>query len=339
MESLSLHHLEGLPHGLLERPAEALHEVLPGPTLVHLRGRRDPPLFVSALLHGNESTGWEALRQLLEKFPEGHLPRSLSFFLGNIAAARLGRRRLEGQPDFNRIWLAGTSPEHAVARQVIEAMRARGVFASVDVHNNTGVNPHYACINRLEQRFYHLAALFGRTVVYFTKPEGVQSAAFAEFCPSVVLECGQPGDPRGIAHARDFLDACLHLAELPAHPLSPKDLDLYHTVAVVKVPDFLSFDFGEAVAELRFPENLDHLNFTELRPGTLLGWSRSESQARLVVADESGREVGDRFLEYRDGEIRTKIPLMPSMFTLDREVIRQDCLGYFMERLGPVAGS
>jgi hypothetical protein len=28
-------------------------------------------------------------------------------------------------------------------------------------------------------------------------------------------------------------------------------------------------------------------------------------------------------------------PFMPSMFTLDERVIRQDCLGYLMERLLP----
>lgn len=331
--------LEKIPPGLLQRPAEALHEVLPGPTLIHLAGRREAPLFVSVLLHGNETTGWEALRALLLRYEGPGLPRSLSIFLGNVMAAREGRRRLENQPDFNRVWMAGTSPEHAMTHQVLEAMRVRGVFASVDVHNNTGVNPHYACVNRLDQRFFHLAALFGRVVVYFTKPEGVQASAFAELCPAVTLECGQPGDPRGIAHAQEYLDACLHLSEIPNHPVAGHDLDLYHTVAVVKVPDYLSFGFGAEAAQIRLRENLDHMNFTELEAGTLLGWMSGETAGRLVVSDEAGRDVGERFLDYRAGEIRTKVPLMPSMFTLNREVIRQDCLGYFMERLIFPAGA
>jgi len=325
--------LEKIPEGLLRRPAEALHEVLSGPTLIHLNGRREAPLFVSVLLHGNETTGWEALRELLSRYEGSGLPRALSVFIGNVQAAREGRRRLDGQPDFNRVWQAGTTPEHAMTHQILEAMRSRGVFASVDVHNNTGVNPHYACVNRLDHRFFHLAVLFGRTVVYFTKPDGVQTSAFAELCPAVVLECGQPGDPRGIAHARDYLDACLHLAEIPEHPVPERDLDLYHTVAVVKVPDYLSFGFGAEAAQVRLRENLDHLNFTELPPGTLLGWLAAEEGGRLVVSDEAGRDVGERYLDYRAGEIRTKLPLMPSMFTLNREVVRQDCLGYFMERL------
>ena len=331
--------LETIPPGLLQHPADTLHEVLSGPTLIHLKGRREAPLFISLSLHGTETPGWEAVRGLLAKYGGADLPRSVSIFIGNIAAAREGRRRMDGQPDFNRIWLAGTTPDHAMTHQILEAMRVRKVFASVDIHNNTGVNPHYACVNRLDQRFFHLALLFGRTVVYFTKPEGVQTSAFAELCPAVTLECGQPGDAHGIAHAGDYLDACLHLAEIPEHPVPARDLDLYHTVAVVKVPDYLSFGFGGEPVQLRFRENLDHLNFTELPAETLLGWIEPEAGGRLVVSDEAGRDIGDRYLEYRAGEIRTRLPLMPSMFTLNREVIRQDCLGYFMERLIFTAGT
>ncbi|HBC41553.1 MAG TPA: peptidase M14, partial [Pseudanabaena sp.] len=37
-----------------------------------------------------------------------------------------------------------------MAQQVIAEMRSRGVFASIDVHNNTGRNPHYGFITHLE---------------------------------------------------------------------------------------------------------------------------------------------------------------------------------------------
>jgi succinylglutamate desuccinylase len=135
-------------------------------------------LFVSVLLHGNETTGWQAVRQLLRCYRERELPRSLSLFIGNVRAARYGQRRLDGQPDYNRIWGPGSTPEHAMAEAVLRQMRQRGVFASVDIHNNTGTNPHYACVNYLDPSTLHLATLFGRTVLYFRRPEGVQSMAF-----------------------------------------------------------------------------------------------------------------------------------------------------------------
>ena len=327
--------VEGLPDGLLESTPEGLEALLGGPTLIHLSGRNPEPLFVSVLLHGNEVSGFHALQSLLRDYRERELPRSLSVFVGNVQAARLGLRRLDGQPDYNRIWPgheAADSAEAAMMRQVRDEMRQRRPFASVDIHNNTGLNPHYACLNRIDHRFLHLATLFSRTVVYFLRPRGVQSMAFADLCPAVTVECGKPGQSYGAEHAKQFLDACLHMAELPNHPVLAQDVDLFHTVAIVKVPSHFSFGFEESEQDIRFSPDLDHLNFRELPAGTTLGWSGRQDAVRLEAWDEKGQEVGERFFQLSEGEIRTTRPIMPSMFTLDERVIRQDCLGYVMER-------
>lgn len=329
---LSLTELDHLPDGLLDAPAHELHRLLPGPTLIHLPGARPEPLFASVLLHGNEDTGLKALQAVLRRHPDRTLPRALSCFIGNVAAARVGMRRLEGQVDYNRVWPGTPEPQHAEAalmRQVVDTMRARRVFASIDIHNNTGLNPHYACVNRLDHRFLHLATLFSRTVVYFTRPAGVQSAAFAALCPAVTVECGKPGQVSGEEHAANFLEACLHLAQFPAHPVARQDLDLFHTVATVKVPADVRLGF-DADADLRLREDLDHLNFRELPAGTALG--TATGTVRLVASDEHDRDVSERYFECRQGELRTRRAVMPAMLTRNLEVIRQDCLCYLMER-------
>jgi hypothetical protein len=48
--------------------------------------------------------------------------------------------------------------------------------------------------------------------------------------------------------------------------------------------------------------------------------------------------VHDRYFSIEDNMLLTARPLMPSMFTLDEQIIRQDCLGYLMERLLPDTG-
>ena len=332
-----------LPPALLDFAAHELHRVLPGPTLFHLAGRRPEPLLVSVLLHGDEETGWDAVRSYLRAQQGRELPRALSLFIGNVKAAQLRRRYLPDQPDYNRIWtdLAATKdlPERAMTRAVFEQMRTRGVFASIDLHNNTGVNPHYACVRRLDDRFLHLATLFSRTVVYFTKPEGVQAEAFATLCPAVTVECGQAGQAHGVEHAADYLDACLHLAELPQYPVAPHDIDLYHSVAIVKVPADVSVGFGAQPADIRLVEDLDRLNFRELPVDTLLGHVRSGNGVGLQVWDEHGRDVAHRFLRLVENEIRTAVPVMPSMFTVNLRAIRADCLGYLTERPTPPAGA
>ncbi len=327
--------LEKLPEGLLELDARDLHRVLDGPALIHLDGRRSEPLFVSVLLHGNEDTGWQAISEILRKYKDQELPRALSLFIGNIAAAREGKRFLDGQPDYNRIWEDAPGNEHLPERkmmqQVVDLMEQRGVFASVDVHNNTGMNPHYACVRELESHHLHLATLFSRTVVYFRTPAGVQTAPFARICPAITIEAGQAGHTHGLDHTREFLDACLHLSKLPDHDVPEHDIDLYHTVAICKIPPSVEFGFGNEQCELNFIEDLDHLNFRELPVGTTLAKSLNDD-LNIVVRNEGGEEVTARYFEIADGELRTTLPFMPSMLAVDATAIRQDCLCYLMER-------
>lgn len=341
--------LDHIPDGLLTCTAPELQTILPGPTLIQLPGRRPRPLFVSVLLHGNETTGLAAIQSLLEKYLHVELPRALCIFIGNVSAAAQRQRHLDAQPDYNRVWpctgfdgeCEGSSPEHQMMRHLVELMRERNVFASIDVHNNTGLNPHYGCINQLDARFFHLATQFSRTVVYFIRPTGVQSMAFSEICPAVTVECGKPDQPHGAAHAADFINSCLHLSELPNHPVAAHDMDLFHTVATVTVPEHVRiyFEGGNSnlniqTGEIHFLPDLDHLNFHELTAGITLGFvSPQQQNIPLQVIDEQGNDATQRFFVLRDGELQTAREVMPSMFTLNTEVIRQDCLGYLMERI------
>lgn len=326
--------IDYLPPGFLEVAADKLYTIVDGPTLIHLPGRRPEPLFVSVLLHGNETTSWHAVQELLRKFQDRELPRALSLFLGNIEAARYGVRRLDQQPDFNRIWPTSenpATPEHIMMQQVLDEMRAKHVFASIDIHNNTGLNPHYACVNQLHNSFFQLATLFSRTVVYFTRPKGVQAMAFASLCPAVTVECGQVGQSYGEQHALEYLQACLQLQEFSSHPVTARDMDLFHTVAIVKIPEHVQFSFEEP-ADLVFERYIDHLNFRELNRGTRLATIDHQTQLPLQAWNNEGMNVASLYFEIQGDEVVTKRPVMPSMLTLDEKVIRQDCLCYLMER-------
>jgi len=328
--------LTEVPDGLLELDAAALHEMLPGPTLLQLPGRRPQPLFVSVLLHGNEDAGWLAIRALLRHYVTKDLPRALTVLIGNVAAARVNQRFLPEQPDYNRIWEGGASvdgrPEQHMVREVLQRVGTSGLFACIDVHNTTGINPHYANLRRTDYQSLQLAALFGRTVVYYKRPKGVLIAAFSGLCPAVTVECGKPGQDQGVVHARDYIDACLHLSEIPNHAVAAHDIDLFHSIATVKVPAPLSFGFTDENLDIRFVNDLDRLNFRELPVETTFGWVRSGSSGRLDVRDESGLDVSERFFNIQDGEIRTRLPVIPALLTLSVQAIRQDCLCYLMER-------
>lgn len=323
-----------VPDGLLDIQPPGLYTLLNNPTLIHLSGQRPETVFVSVLLHGNETTGFNAIQRLLKAYQDKPLPRHLSIFIGNISAARLGQRRLPKQPDYNRVWPGGEDgdcPEAKLMQHVWDEMRQRDLFASIDIHNNTGRNPHYACINRLDAEFLHLARLFSRTVVYFTKPSGVQSLAFCQLCPAVTVECGQSGKQHGVDHAREYVDAVLHLNEWPSHEVALQDVDIFHTVGIMKIPETLAIGFGEEQADICFAADFDHLNFCELPAGT--AFARCQRQLPLQVCNEAGEDVAAEYFTCEQGELRTRQNFMPSMLTLDKTIIRQDCLGYVMERL------
>ncbi len=247
---------------------------------------------------------------------------------------------MNGQPDYNRVWpgadpasaLAST-PEYVMMAQVVEEMRVRQVFASIDIHNNTGLNPHYGCVNALQPEFLHLATLFSHTVVYFLRPRGVQSAAFAKICPSTTVECGKPGDAAAVAHADGFVDAALHLDHFPSKSIATQDINLFHTVAVVKIPDTTTFHVGDGHADLQLDAAIGHMNFREIEAGTGFGRVAPGTSMPLVARDEQGKDVTSQYFEVCDGELRITRRTMPSMLTLDEQIIRQDCLCYLMERM------
>lgn len=333
--------LQHLPEGLLKRKAHELHEVLSGPTLIHLPGIETRPLFISVLLHGNETTGWEAVKHYLQDYQntETHsslkpLPRSLSLFIANVTAAREHKRVLEGQLDYNRVWNEHSSREGRMMNTILQQMKQRQVFSSLDIHNNTGKNPHYACINRKEHDFFQLAHLFSPTIVYFTKPDSVQSLAFSRLCPAVTIECGQPEQKHGVEHARNYIEKIMALKEFNNQLLNAEDFDLYHTMAIIKVPKQFNISFNSTQSsDINFAADIDKLNFTALENGEQLAKIDPEQNIFLQAIDEQGHDVGKRYFNYDNGEITTKIPLMPSMLTTNEEIIRQDCLCYMMEKI------
>jgi len=326
---------DGLPEGFLTCPARALGGLFAGPTLMRLPGRRGPPMFVSVLLHGNEVSGLEAVQQVLRAHAGHTLPRGLLLLVGNVSAAAQGLRRLDGQPDYNRVW-PGTldhvgTAEAAAMAEVHRLILAERAFAAIDLHNNSGLNPHYGVVCSLDAASLHLATLFSRTAVWFRGLPGTQTAGLAGQVPAMAAECGKPGVPANAAAAARFVSAVLDMADFPQHPVRHQDIDLFHTLATVRVPDGVSMSFADEPADLRFVAGLDHLNFRELPAGARFG--ASSHPRPLEVTAEDGGDAWDEFFALDSGALALRRPAMPAMLTLDERIVRQDCLCYLMERV------
>ena len=320
-----------VPENLLDCEAHQLHEKLAGPTLLHLQGENKKTVFISVLLHGNEVSGWYVVRQLLREYINKPPGKTLLIFIGNTAAAEKGLRMLPGQQDYNRIWKADSNDEEfAFTRQLKKILATSDIFVAIDIHNNTGLNPHYACVNRLTPEFLGLANLYSDLIVYFTQPDNVLSLTLADYAPALTLECGKPGDLEGINKVWNLLEICLDVDVIPEVDIH--SLHLFETVAIVKVPHSLSVGFTDDT-DICFVPDIDHMNFRELPEGTVWAYAQQLEQCPLVVYDNQGHNVTADYFSFADHTVRSLCSVMPSMLTMRSDIIRQDCLCYLMQRV------
>ncbi|MEZ5921175.1 MAG: M14 family metallopeptidase [Parvularculaceae bacterium] len=326
---MMLHRMNGFPAALADAQLETIARVFAGPTLISVKGEETDPLFLSVLLHGNETSSFYVLKALAERYRAARPPRSLLIFVGNIRAAEAGRRFMDDEPDFNRIWRGGDGAHAAMAAEVTAIARDAGIFASIDIHNNTGDNPHYGCVNSLRAADLHLASMFARVGVFYVIPNSTQSIAFSQFCPAVTLECGKSGDREGVAKAISLVEETMRLKEFPAHPPPLDALQLYETVGRVVVNPARSFSFGGAEADLILAAGLEKMNFKDAAAGFV--WARRLAKKDAIsVVNEHGDDLTGEFFEAANGGLVLRRPVTPAMISDNERAIRQDCLCYLM---------
>jgi len=254
--------LHGLPDGFFDLTTANIRSLFPNPTLIQLNGRDPKFLFVSILLHGNEYTGLQVMQRVLTRHAHD-LPRSIMLFIGNVRAAEMNLRFIPGQVDYNRCWpghLLEPSPTSQMMQRVIEIAHGLPLFAAIDIHNNTGKNPHYACITDPTPQNQNLAARFNRVGMVFNH-RGVCTMAFNGICAAATLECGLPGDADGIAHACRFIEDLLTLEELPQKTPTRHALHLVESHLTLNIPENISFEFDlGADVDLRFEPDFEDRN-------------------------------------------------------------------------------
>lgn len=334
MENLNPQLLEfnELPKEIEGIRPDQIRSIFPHPSLIHLKGHSPKPLFLSLLLHGNETTSFEVLQELSRYIRCNPLPRNLIIFVGNVFACEKHMRFIPGQEDYNRVWTNGKSSEHFLAQKVLTKVSEAGpLFANIDIHNNTGLNPYYACINSLTLENQYLASLFTKTVVYFKTPGSVQAIAFNKLCPSITIECGKSGDPTGFKMAFQLVLDVMH-----SQSLSPKhkpEIQIFQTHARLKIKDGTQYSFSlKNCTDLAFPPQFERWNFKKLEAGDIF----AESQAKhlpLVVVDENEKDCTYKYFDHANGKIIVKQEFVPAMLTQDKTVIAQDCLGYLMRQI------
>jgi succinylglutamate desuccinylase len=328
---------ESVPEEFLTVDYRNIKQIFDRPTLVYLKGEKDPALFISIMLHGNEYSGLQIMQEILGKYKSDNgyaLPRSIWLFIGNVEAASQGVRRLDEELDFNRAWPGTPHPDAVTSKiiaEVMERITKNGLFAALDLHNNTGKNPPYGCISVVDEKNKYLASFFNHIAMVFHTPKGVSTMAFDDICPAITLECSTPGNRPAIDRAVALIDDLMHMDHFPDKALPSHDLQLVQNNAVLKVAKGVNFGFEEEAKgfDLTLVDNFDRHNFTRLEQGEVFAYT-SIFKPLIATADD-GRDVTDELIRIDNGAISLKKPLMPAMITLDKHIIVQDCLCYLLE--------
>ena len=334
---------DGFPDGLLGLGDRALLRELGKPTLIRVPGTGEQaPRAVVTLLHGDESTGVQALLRVLRSGRRRH-PFDLYVVIGNVEAALHGpgyaHRFLDHQPDFNRVWGhdAATTDLHRAADGILAELGTAGLESLVDIHNNTGDNPFYAIVPRLDPVVLNLATLFTTTLLRWDLQASTLMEAIQDECAAIAVECGLPGRPESLAFAVDALRRYLGAPPLEVDRVV-RDLDLLGGLRKVTVEPDVRFRFGgdlDDEVDLVLAADADVHNFVEVPAGHVLGHTHPGRPLPVRARAADGRDVTAEHFAVVDGTVVVTTPTTPVMMTRTVEAARKDCLFYLATELPP----
>ena len=158
--------------------------------------------------------------------------------------------------------------------------------------------------------------------------------AFDTLCPAITLECSTPGNKPAKEKAFLLIDDLMHINHFPTKPVAKHDLQLVQNSATVKINPHVDFCFEDDVAnnaamDLTLVENFDRHNFSMLKKDEIFAYTKVEKP--LIVTSPEGKDITDEIIQNKNGTISLKKAMMPAMITLDKDIVRQDCLCYLLE--------
>lgn len=329
-----------MPEELLDLPPVGLIQALGAPTLIRVPGTGEQrPRAISTLLHGDESTGLEAVTRVLSR--RRRHPFDLFVLIGNVRAAieppGFAHRYLDDQEDYNRIWglRQPTTRLRQAADSILERLLEADLETLVDVHNNSGDNPFYAIVTSENEASLNLATLFTSTILRWDLAAHTLMEALPDVA-SIAVECGLPGRPQSLAFALDGMRRYLGEPPIPTASVR-RDYDLLGHLRKVMVRPEVRFDFGGSLHdELDFVvvDDAERMNFVELPAGEVIGRVQEGGAVPLIVIDAAGDDVTDEHFEViAGGVVVARRNGTPVMMTRSVEAARKDCLFYLADTL------
>ncbi|TKB47449.1 hypothetical protein [Thalassotalea mangrovi] len=318
------------------------------------------PQIFTTLLHGNETSGVEALRRLLDTQPTPYCDTYILVASVRVATTppKFYHRMLPNEADLNRCFkisnLQTWAANYALAQSnasidgqsggstklMLPELLAFKIFYFVntlkprwllDLHNTSGASPAFAVTRHLTHNHTLLCQQFSPFIVRSQLNVGALFELEFDF-PCVTIECGGTGDELANQTAYTGIHRLMHT------PLSELRIDSEPAV-ILDQPIRLEVRKDKAVRlgysnskqpkdDITLMANIDAYNFADWHPGQLLGWASEEGFNSLTATDEHGQERIDELFHLQHGEIRCSTKLHLFMITNRTDIALSDCLLY-----------
>ncbi|WP_185967967.1 succinylglutamate desuccinylase/aspartoacylase family protein [Thalassotalea sp. PS06] len=319
---------------------------------------QEKPLLFTTLLHGNETSGLEALRRLVDNPPT---PICDTYILvASVKAASTApmffHRMLPGLPDLNRCFSPETlqqtqaallSPDndstssqavqlhfsepHLLAFRIWRFIMQLKPRWLIDLHNTSGASPAFTVVRHLTDNHVLLCQQFSPYIIRSNINMGAIFELPTPF-PCITVECGGTGDE--LANQTAFTG----MHRLMMAPLADLQKDSEPAIILtdpirleVKASANITLNYGNQAkkgADITLLEDIDRFNFASWEPGQSLGWATESGFSALTAVDEQGRERIDDILELKNNSLQCKTRLHLFMITNRVDIALSDCLLY-----------
>ena len=319
--SLRIRYQRWLPSRLLKVQAADLHKYIREPTIFDLRTQYKQPFFVSVLLHGNETSGWDAVRRFRRDYPSA----SMLVFIGNVQAAAKGMRHLPQEQDFNRVW-----NQMPWAYYIDELVHKLDPWCAIDIHNNSSPNPHYCVITDFRRTTLALAKMFSNRLIYTNHTQDILARALSALCPAITVETGTVDDKESVERAYQLMLTLSKVdgVSLWVDSVAVDEFEAYETIGIVRVTKNTK-DLNDYPL---FNPILEQCSFKTLKAGTRFVDHISPQWQISVENPATQQNLTDEFFDIQDSDIFLAKDVILSMFTSDPLLASQDCVCYFLKR-------
>lgn len=329
------YHFYDVDTALLPASATDFITQLPGPTVLHIKGKEKkgketPCRVITSLLHGDNSN---SLRTLLATMIHGGEPATdMKIVIISVEAAKLlpqfSHPFLPGQRDLNRCFRDPfiCQPGHP-ANALLNQIEKWQPGALVDIHDSCVLTETFAISATESRDTCAVTSFFSGNLLWSPLKTGAITDLSADY---PLISVYAPAEYTGLQRSQLYKGlmhfwhtGTIHPRQLVNVLKQPRRLELRRSAALTYSDKPV---FG---VNCTLRQDISGLSFTQVNPGDVLGWVDHHKLSHFRIAGRSPREAVSTWFCADDHCLTVTMPMMLIVVNRLTETAKSDCLFYF----------